>query len=693
MYYKSRFSVSVLVLPICILAFFYWFVCRNFFSNGLVPGDLGDARFNIYILEHLTRWLAGRDLSLASPGIFYPFPGALYFSDTHFGSAFFYVIFRAMHIDEYRAFTLWFFIGYLLTFAASYFVALRLGYNSALAAVIATIFSFSLPSLGQFGHSQLVYRFPVPLAFLSCWSFVRTGSIRHLFWLIIWVSLEMLCGIYLGVFLALAVVIFISSSLLVERGRRSVGALMSDCTSDARQILRSRKIQDGLLPAIAAIAAVAAAAVLAEYQGWSDLYGFKRSWPEIAAHLPRPISYLVMDYLPYWKAIDQSLIHAEVPTRNEQNIFVGVGVLSFFVVGLASIFTVKSKEANCPARSALATIVVLVLLTTMFGDYSAYYFFTYIPGFNSIRAVTRISIVTMFPVALVAAEGARSLMSTVPRTPSLVALLLFLTISVLEIFMIEKPAFSIDEAERRTSAIVGEARRLSAGKSNPILSLVEEWELPYMNHLDAMLAAQQLGWPTSNGYSGNAPPGYQDKLNGSSQAVLFGAYEQWHAVHKVGPDFKAADLLSRDVQIGSSACSGATATFGPPLPFDLARQIRLLPGSLERHDSHLNLEVIIHSQYDRCVHAVSFAPVRLSWRFVPVGYDDAKDPMKIGWNTRLQIPGDIVPDANLEMKLMVDLPSNPGTYNIEFSLVAELSFWFHDKGMEILRFDDALKVP
>jgi hypothetical protein len=692
MYHESRFSVSVLALPVCILAFFYWFVCRDFFSDRLVPGDLGDARFNIYILEHLARWLAGRDASLASPGIFYPFPGALYFSDTHFGSAFFYVIFRALGIGEYRAFTLWFFIGYLLTFAASYFVALRLGYNSALAAIIATIFSFSLPSLGQFGHSQLVYRFPVPLAFLSCWNFVRTGSVRHLLWLIVWVSLEMLCGVYLGVFLALAVVIFIGCSLLIERGWRPAGTLMSDCISDARQILRNRKIQDGFLLAVAGIAAVAAAAALAEYQGWSDLYGFKRSWREIAAHLPRPISYLVMDYLPYWKTIDQSLIHAEVPTRNEQNIFVGVGVLSFFVVGLGSIFT-ASKEENRLVRSALATIIVLVLLTTMFGDYSAYYFLTYIPGFDSIRAVTRISIVTMFPVALVAAEGARALMSTLPRTPSVVALLLFLTISVLEILMIEKPGFPIDEAERRISAIVEEARRLSAGKTDPILSLVEDWELPYMNHLDAMLAAQRLGWPTSNGYSGNGPPGYQYKLNGSSQAVLFDAYEQWHAVHDAGPDFKAADLLSRDVLIGSSACSGAMATFGPPPPYDFARQIRLLPGSLERHDSHLNLEVIIHSQYDRCVHAVSLAPVRLSWRFVPVGYDDAKDPMKIGWNTRLQLPGDIVPEANLDMKLMVELPSNPGTYNIEFSLVAELSFWFHDKGMEILRFDDALKVP
>ena len=693
MHCQRRFTFSVFLLPSCVIAFLCWFVWRDYISNGMVPGDLGDARFNIYILEHLFRWLTGQDTSLVSPEIFYPFPGTLYFSDTHFGSAFFYVIFRLIGANEYRAFTLWFFIGYLLTFAATYLVARRLGYDAFLSTVVAAIFSFSLPSLAQFTHAQLVYRFPVPLAFLSCWSFIRTGSIRHILWLIIWVSLEMLCGVYLGVFLTLAVVIFIGSSLLIKRGWRSAGTLMRDCIRDARQIFRGRKIQDIFLLAVAAMTAAAAAAVLAEYRGWSDLYELKRNWQVIAAYLPRPSSYLVMDSLPYWRAIDQSLIHAGVPTRNEQNLFIGVGVLSLFVVGLGSIFTAKSKEGNSLVRSALATIVVLVLLTMMFGNYSAYFLLTYIPGFNSIRAVGRISVVMMFPVALVAAEGARALMKTVPRTSSLVVLLLFLAISVLEIRMLEKPGFSINEAERRTSMIVAEARRLSAGKSNPVLSLVEDSELPYVSHLDAMFAAQRLGWPTSNGFSGNAPPGYEFRANENSAAVLFDAYEQWHAVHKIGPDFKAVDLLSRDVQIGSSACSGATATFGSPPPYDSARQIRLLPGSLERHDSHLNLEVIIRSQHDRCVHATSVAPVRLSWRFVPVGYDDDKDPMKIGWDARLQIPGDIVPEANLKMKLMVDLPSNPGIYNIEFSLVAELSFWFHDKGMKILRFEDALKVP
>jgi hypothetical protein len=70
--------------------------------------------------------------------------------------------------------------------------------------------------------------------------------------------------------------------------------------------------------------------------------------------------------------------------------------------------------------------------------------------------------------------------------------------------------------------------------------------------------------------------------------------------------------------------------------------------------------------------------------------------MKIGWDTLLQISRDsrdIVPERNLEMKLVADLPAKPGTYNIEFSLVAENSFWFHDKGMKILRFEDALTVP
>ena len=696
MYYRGHSGHWEFLLPVCVVAFLYWFICRDFFSNDLIPGDLGDARFNIYVLEHLYRWLVGQDTSLASPEIFYPFPGSLYFSDTHFGSAIFYVIFRAIGVNEFRAFTLWFFIGYLLTFAASYLVALRLGYNSLLSTVIATVFSFSLPCLAQFGHAQLVYRFPVPLAFLSCWNFVNSGSIKHLLWLVVWISLEMLCGVYLGVFLTLALAVFMISSLLMRRSAGSFVALAGKGISDARQIFSQQKLQTGLFLATAVLIAVSAITVLAEYRSWADLYGLKRGWEEIATLLPRLSSYFVMDNLSYWKAIDQSLIHTQVPARGEQNIFVGLGVMSLFSIGLFSIFAGSTRDENCLVRSALTTIIVLVLLTMMFDRFSAYFFLTYLPGFDSIRAVARISVVLMFPTALVAAEGAQSLLITTPRTPGLVALVIFLTISLLEIRMIEKPGFSLEEAERRTSALAEEGRRVAAGKSNPVLSVREDWQLPYLTHLDAMFAAQRLGWPTTNGYSGNSPPGFEYEATDASPAHLFDAYEKWHAGHKIGPDLSATDLLGRVVRVGSAECSvsdPALTSFGPPPTFDIARQIQILPGPLERQDSRLAVGVSIHYDGSGCVHVFSLAPLRLSWRFVPVGYADDKDVDKIGWDTRVQLPEDIRPKQDVRMKVTADIPSRPGTYNIEFSMVAETSFWFHDKGMKILRFENEIKVP
>ena len=120
-----------------------------------VPGDLGDARFNLYILEHTFKWMGDRSLSYISPGIFYPYPGTMFFSDTHTGSALFYVIFRALGKSEFTSFTLWFYIGYLLTFVASYYTLLHFKFKPLAAVTAAIIFSFSLPSLAQYGHAQL----------------------------------------------------------------------------------------------------------------------------------------------------------------------------------------------------------------------------------------------------------------------------------------------------------------------------------------------------------------------------------------------------------------------------------------------------------------------------------------------------------------------------------------------------------
>lgn len=115
-------SVARLVWPLLLLIVGFWLVPLALTCQlQCVPGDLGDARFNNVVLEHFYRWLGGHEASLVSPGFFYPMPGALTFSDNHWGTAWIYAIFRALGWDRYQAFDLWFLCGYLLNFVASHY--------------------------------------------------------------------------------------------------------------------------------------------------------------------------------------------------------------------------------------------------------------------------------------------------------------------------------------------------------------------------------------------------------------------------------------------------------------------------------------------------------------------------------------------------------------------------------------------
>ena len=119
-----------------------------------VPGDLGDARFNIYVLEHVFQWLRGDEVSLLSPGMFWPYPFALAFSDTHAGTAWVYALLRTGGLDQYQSFAIWVVLGYLATYAAAYHVARKLDLGPLVAGAFAFAFAFSLPAISQVGHAQ-----------------------------------------------------------------------------------------------------------------------------------------------------------------------------------------------------------------------------------------------------------------------------------------------------------------------------------------------------------------------------------------------------------------------------------------------------------------------------------------------------------------------------------------------------------
>ena len=111
-YANHRSSVfPALIWPVAGILLFYIFMVRRFLLTETVPGDLGDARFTVSILEHAFQRIVDGNAAHGSPGMFYPFPGTLLLSDTHVGSAIFYAAFRYLGKTEFASFTLWVFTG------------------------------------------------------------------------------------------------------------------------------------------------------------------------------------------------------------------------------------------------------------------------------------------------------------------------------------------------------------------------------------------------------------------------------------------------------------------------------------------------------------------------------------------------------------------------------------------------------
>jgi len=180
------------------------------------PGDLGDARFNDVVLEHFYRWMTGQQRSLISPSYFYPMPGALTFSDNHWGSAWIYSIFRMIGADRYQAFDLWYLSAFIANFVATNYVFRRLGFSVVASAVGAFAFTFAMPVVAKYGHAQLVWRALIPLALL-CWQrFRETSAVRWVGRLAITVALQFFVSIYLGYFLLLFIAAWAVCQWLIE---------------------------------------------------------------------------------------------------------------------------------------------------------------------------------------------------------------------------------------------------------------------------------------------------------------------------------------------------------------------------------------------------------------------------------------------------------------------------------------------
>ncbi|MGH7083869.1 MAG: hypothetical protein ACREFN_02620, partial [Acetobacteraceae bacterium] len=475
-------------------------ILPKYITGNAMPGDLGDGRFNLAVLEvfyrSLVHLLHGRGADFLNAPFFYPWPRVTNFSDTLWGDGPVYALARALGADALGAFRAWFVAGLVLTYAAAFlsFRKLRLGPWGAAAG--AFLFTFALPMTAQFSHAQLIYRLWVPPAVVALDGLLTRGSLCAGAACLLFLALQLLASIYIGLFLFLLLIAYGVASYLVG-GERLALTSFADLKGGGAGWLAWTSVIFAIGIAILALVAV-------PYHTVQSLYGFGRSWPEVADLLPRPGSFLLAAPSLIWPDLSGWFHY---PAIWEQQLFPGFAA----IIGIAWYLASPAARRQNPLTTVmLATTGILFLATIDVGGHSFYRLIFPIPGFSAMRVVSRVILVMMLPAAVLVGTlidelNTRGTMHGGGRA-----------LAVLLAALLVAECSLVREDQSTPAAWRGRAEALLRQLPKPLPpDAILVLKTPTMHadvtawiygQVDADDAAARLGIHTINGYSGNFPP-------------------------------------------------------------------------------------------------------------------------------------------------------------------------------------------
>jgi hypothetical protein len=673
---------QTLTIPILVGIAGLAFVVGPSVIHGRIPGDIGDARLTSYILEHFFRWITGQDASFWSAEYFYPFPLTIAFGDNLLGNTFIYSAFRAVGFAREDAFRWWYVAGFVVNFAACYYVLVKFGYSRFAAALGAFLFTFGLPLISQEGHPQLFYRFGVPLAVLSLQKFRSCKQWHQLSLAAFWTTWQFYCSIYIGYFLILLMFAWVCAHIACDR-RGPILATMSLFAIVPRLLARSSF--EAKLSFLLTIVGLTTLMLLlfAPYIEVSHLYGFQRQWSEIASMLPRPASYLLTNVSRLWPS--NGPLFDGLPYKHEHAMFIGSAPVLAIAIAIGLRGRAKLDGLFVPAA---CTILLLVILTLWIHGQSAYRLLAWLPGLDAIRGVTRIIVVLLFPYGVLFAASLDAIASArLPVWARCGTLTFVVALTLFEGSYVTHYISSKNDWQARLDAVAAELPREVS--QSPILLLAPRPgdPAPPARELDAMLFAQDHGWRTLNGYAGNQPP--RPEMTGACQDAALGIAS---ALPFLGRNSKQeyAALIGQVIMVGYSNCEPLAqppqiTMFRGPLPAELMGQVALQIERLTVHGDQIlvSAQVANHSSMTLPAYSTTRMPVRLSTRFIDSQSSAADLRRGLDWNAREPVGFDIPPGSSRLIEYRVDPPLMPGTYRVAISMVQDGVAWFHDRGMHI----------
>jgi hypothetical protein len=670
--------------PLGLLAFGFIFITlhqSDYFRA--IPGNMGDARFNNIVLEHLYLWFTGKAQSLWSPGFFYPYPGTLTFSDNHFGTGIVYILMRLLGLDPETAFVGWYTIAAPLNYLCCYYALRKMGLSERGSAIGAFVFTFAFNVAARHGHAQLAYRFAVPMAMLAWQRFVKQADVAQLAITALWVTVQFYCSIYLGYFLLLLIGATFTAQLLVSH-------LVPEADQPLRSFLTSVKDAGSRRSMGSALAIVSCGAALSvllfPYMHYSSLYGFHRDYSEIESMLPRPSSYLLSDASYLWGRFGK-YVHG-IPMRWEHQMFFGVSTCL-----LAAIAVIR--KPNQTALVAFIALLLLIILTLDVRGHSLYSLIDQLPLANAVRAVTRIGLVMIFPVAVMAGTGFDRLMASQPHHAVKVTVAILLAAFMLvEYTAYYTESLPLKELRARYAELSVRVPSHLPGDAIVYLPITSN-EPYYYSELDGVHLAQALNRNTLNGYSGNAPAGFNDsstdpcfmvnnRLTGYVSFARLG-YADYESLARrvvvIGKDTPCTKLSSLPQHTHFRGAISGTLIKGLTLKIE---------DVLVKNDA-LGANLIVENHSAESLPSVSDDGhgIYYSWRLTPLESSPGVDDH---WDVRKDLTADVPSGSQRSVSTSIDPPRQEGRYRLEATLVQENTNWFHHLGMPIAQSIQIIEV-
>ena len=644
---------------------------RQLHGLDLMPGDFGDARLNNYFLENIYQYLIGSSHSLIHLNFFSFFPYVLGFSDNLFGASPIYLFFRAVTGESDTAFQIWFYFSYAANYFAAYWGLRLLGLSPIAAICGSLIFAFALPVSAKTLHAQLGYRFCVPLVIAYFYLFLERGTIRLFLYSMAWLVWGFYCSIYMGVFTALFLVLMLITFLAIGFYNKRI--YQTPCLQQSKNITRRVWLVYGLA---LVLMAAAMAILMYPYIMASVLYGFKRHYSEILSMLPSVHSYLLSDLSLIWGPYS-ALLH-DIPLRHEQQLFIGVIPLLLVITSLF----VKKFNLKVAYILIFSSVLITTLITLKFGQQlSLWQYFSKLPLLNSLRAMGRIILVLLFPIAFLCAVAVQSLER---RSNKASKLFLSLVVMGLLIECVASNTYVAFPKSEWRARIASEELRLPKDiPSNAILFFSQRAGAPHIDELDAMWVSMLHSRPTLNGYSGNFPPGYEYNFGSNCLELPRRVIAYLNFTQQLN-GAKYSELMHRVVPIGFDNCQNDWLSAEPKITSSIKpytdqefKELSIQYLKSKQINGRFSLTVDIKNNGTIPISGFSTSghPISLSYRLL----DKAGKPMG-GWDPRYPLLADIPAKGVLHFQF--DIPmitSDPGF--IEFSLVQEGVFWGHDVGV------------